>query len=109
MIAVTAHASGSILPVRAKPGAKKDEAIDAHDGALRVAVSAQPEAGKANDAIVALLAELLNLKKSQITLVSGARSKAKKFLIAGLGPDDLIARIEAALTPTIFESPDPEL
>src|SRR3954451_19025638 len=102
MIAVQPHADGSILPVRAKPGAKANAVMEPHGGALRVSVTAAPEAGKANAAIAELLAEALNIKKARITLLTGETSRNKRFLIEGLTPDDLFARIDAALQPTLF-------
>ena len=52
MIALSAHClRGTILPVRAQPGAKKNAVLGERAGALRVAVSAAPERGKANEAI----------------------------------------------------------
>jgi uncharacterized protein (TIGR00251 family) len=109
MIAVKPHAEGSILPVWAKPGAKADALLDEREGALVVAIKAPPVDGKANEAIIDVLSESLNWKRSRIRLVSGDSSRTKRFLIAGLGPDDLLARIDAALTPTMFEPQDPEL
>ncbi|MBX6314288.1 MAG: DUF167 domain-containing protein [Isosphaeraceae bacterium] len=109
MIAVQPHAQGAILPVRARPGAKADALLDEFDGALRVSVTAPPDRGRANEAIVVVLSEALNLRRSQITLLSGETSRSKRFLIRGLSPEDLLARIDAALTPTIYEPPDPEV
>ncbi len=109
MIKVSEHAEGSILPVWAKPGAKKNAIVDEHDGALRVSVTAPPEGGKANEAIVEALAEGLSLRRSQIVLIAGAGARAKRFLVREIGPDDLLARIDAALTPTMFDSIDPEV
>jgi uncharacterized protein YggU (UPF0235/DUF167 family) len=109
MIAVMSHARGVILPVRAKAGAKANELIDERDGALRVAVTAPPEGGRANEAIVRVLADSLNLRTSQITLLTGAGSRSKRFLVAGITAEDLVNRIEAALEPTLFESPDADV
>ena len=109
MIAITDTPDGVILPVRAKPGARFAGLVDEFDGALRVAVTAAPEAGKANEAIVRVLAESLNLRRSQITLVSGSTSRAKKFLIADIRAEDLRIRIDAALEPTVFEPPDADV
>jgi uncharacterized protein YggU (UPF0235/DUF167 family) len=109
MIAVMPHAQGAILPVRAKPGAKENELIDEHNGLLRLAVTAPPESGKANTAIVRLLAETLNLRRAQIILLGGAASRIKRFLITGISPEDLLARIAAALEPTLLEPPDADV
>jgi uncharacterized protein YggU (UPF0235/DUF167 family) len=97
VIAVAAHARGSILPVRARPGARKDALLGAHAGALRVAVTAAPGRGKANAAIAALLAAALDCKAAQIALLSGETAREKRFLIVGLSAADLLARITAAL------------
>jgi uncharacterized protein (TIGR00251 family) len=109
MIDVTPHPEGTILPVRAKPGSKRNEFIDERDKALLVGVTAPPEHGKANEAIVELLATNLNLRRAQIELVGGHTSKIKKFLIRQLSPEDLLTRIEAVLTPTVYEPPDADV
>ncbi len=92
MIALTTHARGTVIPVRAQPGAKKDAVLGVRNGALRVAVTAAPERGKANEAIVEVLAKALKCKRSQITLLSGETSREKKFLIEGLTPEALRGR-----------------
>ena len=84
MIGITDHADGCILPVRAQPGARKAGIIGEHAGALKVAVTAPPEDGRANKALAELLAKALNLKRSQVKLVSGNTSREKRFLIRGL-------------------------
>jgi uncharacterized protein YggU (UPF0235/DUF167 family) len=64
---------------------------------LKVSVTQAPEKGKANKALVELLAKGLALRKSQIELLSGETSAHKRFLIRGLKPDELLRRIEAVL------------
>jgi len=105
MIAVILTVEGAVLPVRAKPGAKYEGLVDEFDGALRVAVTAAPEAGKANEAIIRVLAGSLNLRRSQIELISGATSKSKRFRVAGIGSAELLSRIAAVLEPTVLEPP----
>lgn len=109
MIDVTDNADGAILPVRAKPNSRSEGLVDAVDGALRVAVHAAPERGKANEAIIRVLAETLKLRKSQISLLSGETAKQKRFLVVGISATDLLNRIEAALEPTVYEPPDPDV
>lgn len=103
MIAVQAHDQGSILPVRAKAGAKADSVLDEHNGALRVSVTAPPEGGKANEAIIRVLAGALGLRKAQLILVSGETAREKKFLVTGVSAHDLLNRIDAALSPTLYD------
>jgi uncharacterized protein len=97
VIAVSAHERGSILPVRAQPGARKNALLGERAGALRVAVTAAPERGKANEALAEVLAEALGLRPSQVALLSGETSREKRFLIVGLGPEELLARIASSL------------
>ncbi|MBI1348443.1 DUF167 domain-containing protein [bacterium] len=86
-------ADGVILPVRAQPGSRKNAVTGVHDSRLKVAVTQVAEKGKANDAIAAVLAEALDLKPSQLQLVSGATNPLKKFLVTGMSHQELDERI----------------
>jgi uncharacterized protein (TIGR00251 family) len=103
MISLGDHPDGSILLVRAQPGAKCNAVLGERDGSLRVAVTSPPDQGKANAAIQRFLADVLACKTSQIALMSGGTSRRKRFLISGIRPDALRLRIEKLL-PT----PDPK-
>jgi uncharacterized protein len=97
MILLTDHAEGVLLPVRAQPGARKPGVLGEQAGALKVAVSAAPQDGKANQALVELLRKALGLKRSQVELVSGQTSRDKRFVIRGLAANDLQQRLAALL------------
>jgi uncharacterized protein (TIGR00251 family) len=97
MIALTDHAEGVILPVRAQPGARKAGVQGEQNGALKVAVTAPPEDGKANQALVEALRKALGVKRSQVELVGGRTSRDKRFLIRGLTREELGARLEELL------------
>jgi uncharacterized protein (TIGR00251 family) len=62
-------------------------------GALKLAVTAPPEDGRANAALTKLLRELLGLKRSQVELCSGATGRNKKFLIRGVARAQLAERL----------------
>lgn len=96
MIALEPHAQGTILPVRAQPGARRNEIRGEQEGALKVSVTQIAEKGKANKAVVEVLCHALDLRKSQIELLAGETSHQKRFLIRGLSPADLSARIARA-------------
>lgn len=81
MIALVDHPRGLILPVRARAGARRNEIGGVHNGMLRVAVTAAPEKGKANRAILEMLSDALGRPKSSIELLSGETSPEKRFLI----------------------------
>jgi len=97
MIAIKPHAEGSLLAVRAQPGARKNAVVGEHGGALKIAVTAPPEDGRANEALTDLLREWLGLKRSQVELVAGATNRNKQFLIRELGPEELGDRISKRL------------
>jgi hypothetical protein len=87
------HADGTILPVRAHPGARRNEIRGVQDGMLKVSVTQSPEKGKANKAVIELLSKKLGLKKSQIELIAGETSHQKRFLVREITPDELGERI----------------
>ena len=91
------HAEGVVISVRARGGARKETLATGPDGRLKISVSRAPERGKANQAIIAMLARRLNLKKSAIELLTGRTASQKRFLIRGATVTDVTARIEAAL------------
>ncbi|HZZ78153.1 MAG TPA: DUF167 domain-containing protein [Gemmataceae bacterium] len=84
MIQITEHAQGCVVSVRAQPGARRNAIVGEQAGALKVAVTAPPDKGRANDAIIEVLAEALGLKRSQVELVAGPTSRAKKVLLHGM-------------------------
>ena len=88
---------GVLLPVRAKPKASRNGLAGVHDGRLRVAVTAAPEKGNANAAVLQLLVAALDLKRSQLSLVAGEANPQKTVLVTGIPADELRQRIAAAL------------
>jgi uncharacterized protein (TIGR00251 family) len=97
MIAVVPHPNGAVLPVLAQPGAKRNAILGVRAGALRVAVTAPPDKGKANQAIQALLADALGCRAGQIALLFGATSRQKRFLFEGMTALDLTDRLASLL------------
>ena len=97
MIDIRPHAEGCILAVRAQPGARKNAVVGEQAGALKVAVTAPPEDGRANQAITELLRDWLGLKRSQVELAGGSTNRNKQFLIRGLTAEELRATIEGRL------------
>jgi uncharacterized protein (TIGR00251 family) len=93
-IALEPHPEGTILLVRAQPGARRNEIRGEQNGMLKVSVTQAAEKGKANKALIALLSKELSLRKSQIELISGATSSQKRFLVRKVTLDKLSERIE---------------
>ncbi|HEY7428952.1 MAG TPA: DUF167 domain-containing protein [Gemmataceae bacterium] len=99
MIAITDHAEGCVLSVRAQPGARRAGVQGERAGALKVAVTAPPEDGRANQALVEELRKALSIKRSQVELIGGQTSRDKRFLIRGLTRAELEQRLTALLSP----------
>jgi len=67
------------IRVKAKPSSRKNEVTKLDENYYEVKVTSPPEKGKANEKIRKLLAEYLNIPKSQINLISGQTYKEKVF------------------------------
>ncbi|HJQ98188.1 MAG TPA: DUF167 domain-containing protein [Candidatus Polarisedimenticolaceae bacterium] len=80
------------LKLRVSPRAKRNAILGLRGDTLKVSVTAVPERGKANDAVVELLAGALGVAPSSIELVSGGSSKDKVVEIP-LDPDEIARRL----------------
>ncbi len=79
--------------VRVVPQAKGDGIAGMERGALKVRITAPPVGGKANEALIRFLAELLGLKKRQVKIVRGEKARIKGVKITGLSGKDLRERL----------------
>ena len=86
---------GCTLSVRVHPGARKNSVIGVHEEALKIALTAPPVDGKANETLIAFLAEALRLPRARITIAAGLTSRAKIVRITGRSA----AEVAAALLP----------
>lgn len=83
------------LLLRVQPGASRTKFVGWYGEVPRLAVSAAPVDGAANEAVVVALAKLLRLRPRQVRLIGGATSKSKRFEIEGLTADQLSDRVLA--------------
>jgi uncharacterized protein (TIGR00251 family) len=89
------RASGGVtIQLRVQPRARRVTLDCTAEGGLKAAVTAAPEDGKANDAVVALLAQAWRLPKSTIEIVRGGTAREKTLSITG-EPAALAERISA--------------
>ena len=72
---------GARIAVRVTPRASRNAVLCGQDGAIRVLVTTVPEDGKANQAVVKLLAKALGVAKTRLTLVRGATARDKVFRV----------------------------
>lgn len=94
MCPFTLVGDGVKVTVRVSPKASRDKidgVVDTADGgrALKVAVTAPPEDGKANDAVLRLLAKAWKIPKSAMEVSVGAASRSKTVMIGAAHPRDL--------------------
>ena len=86
------------LMVRVQPGARRNAIVGRMgDGTLKLAVSAPPEGGRANAAVLELLAATLGVRARQLQVVRGAGARSKVVAIEGLEGAQVAERIDAAL------------
>lgn len=87
-----------VLAVHVHPGSGRTVVVGRHGTALKVRVAAPPEAGRANEACAALLAETFGADTAKVELVSGAQSRSKRFRLSGLELDEFRRRLEQVVT-----------
>ena len=81
------------ISIRVHPRSNRNVVEVADDGTVRVRVTASPEKGKANDAVVKLLADRLGAPKSSIAIVRGHRSRNKVVRFDGLDKQEIERRL----------------
>ncbi len=84
--------------VRAVPGARRTALVGVHGDALRVAVREVAEGGRANAALVVVLAETLGVARAAVRIVSGASSRDKRVVVGGVAPEGVRTRLAAHLS-----------
>jgi uncharacterized protein (TIGR00251 family) len=86
------------IALRVAPGAACAKVVGRHGAAWKVRVTAPPEDGKANDAVVRLLADALGVPSGDIAIVSGHGARDKLVALSGIGPDEIERRLTASIT-----------
>ena len=87
-----------MLALRVQPGARRSALLARlASGEWKVAVTASPVEGQANEAVVELVSELLGVKRRQVTLKRGTSSRSKLLEVDGVSAAEAEARLAAAL------------
>lgn len=81
------QADAVVVEVRVIPRASADRIQGEHAGALKVALTAPPVEGAANEALVALIAKALGVPRRDVEIVRGQRSRTKAVRIHGVSED----------------------
>lgn len=81
------------LAVRVRAGARRNRVLGFSGGVLRVQVAAPAVEGKANEVLLAYLAELLGARPRQLAIVRGLRAPAKVVRVDGLDQREIESRL----------------
>ena len=93
MVRLRESKKGLTFDIQVIPHASRAEIAGVQEGAFKVKVTAPPVEGAANDACIKLLAKELGLKKSQMEISSGAKSRKKTVLIKDISKAELVTKI----------------
>lgn len=87
-------ATGYVVAVHAQPGAKRSEISGLHGERLKVRIAAPPLEGRANEALIELLAQRLGLPRSKLRVSKGLQGRTKLVEIADsdIDPNRLLER-----------------
>jgi len=83
--------------VRVHPAARRNAITGVHAGALKVSLTTPPTDGRANQALIAFLAEQFAIPRARVTLLTGANSRSKTLHITGLRADELRTALALSL------------
>jgi uncharacterized protein (TIGR00251 family) len=96
MIPIRETAGGATFSVKVQPRARKNAITGEFGDALKLALTAPPVEGRANEACLAFLAEILDVPRSSITIAAGRSSRSKVILVCGLTAAQVEERLRAA-------------
>lgn len=96
MLELGTSEAGVQFRVKVIPGASRSRIVGEMDGALKVAVAAPPEKGKANQAVLTLLAEALGVKRADLHIETGVTGRYKRCLVSGVGVEQVRQALEQA-------------
>jgi uncharacterized protein len=91
MSILTAH-----IAVKVVPGASRSEIVGWQEDTLRVRIAAPPERGKANAALIELLAQTLGVSKRSVSVISGHTQSRKRVEIIGVSAEDVRSQLAGA-------------
>jgi uncharacterized protein (TIGR00251 family) len=91
-------AASTRVRLRVSPGAGRAQIVGRHGDAWKVRVTAAPEHGRANEAVLRLLSEALAVPRDSLALVSGHGARDKIVELTGVGPALIERRLASAST-----------
>lgn len=91
-------AASTRVRLRVSPGSGRAEIVGRYGDGWKVRVTAAPEQGRANDAVLKLLADALSVPRERLTIVSGHSGRDKIVELTGVGPGLIERRLASAST-----------
>ena len=84
------------FPIRVQPKSSKDQVVGYREGVLQLRVTAPPDKGRANAAVLSMLAQALGVAKSRVRIVRGQTSRNKVVTVESLSPEEVRGILEAS-------------
>lgn len=94
---ITTGEEGVYIDIHVQPKARRPGVRGVHGDRLKLAVAEPANDGRANRAVVAVVADLLKVRRSAITLVAGMTSRRKRVFVEGMGTEDVRQLITSAV------------
>ncbi|MBM4025818.1 MAG: YggU family protein [Planctomycetes bacterium] len=90
---ITENGDGVVFPVKIVPGSSRTAVAGMLENMIKIRVAAPPEKGKANQCLIAFLAQQLGVKKNAVEILSGHTHPVKQVRVAGITAADLLAKL----------------
>jgi uncharacterized protein (TIGR00251 family) len=94
---VTADGDAVVVAVHVQPRAGRTAVVGRHGDAVKIRIAAPPVDDRANDATVALVAEMLDVPAANVQVTSGDKSRLKRVRVTGIDHETALERVETAL------------
>lgn len=95
MISIHDTPAGATFTVKIHPRARKNAITGEVGDTLKLSLTAPPVEGRANDACIEFLANLLKVPRSSVTIASGQNNRSKVIRVSGLSADELQKRLRS--------------
>jgi uncharacterized protein len=93
MLGIQNSPTGTTFAIKVHPRAKRNAITGEVGDALKVALTAPPVDGKANDACIEFFAKLLKVPRSSVTIAAGEKSRNKVIRVAGMSAEEVRDRL----------------
>jgi len=93
MISIHDTPDGATFAIKVHPRARKNAITGELGGALKLSLTAPPVEGRANEACIEFLANLLKVPRSSVTIASGQSSRRKVIRVSGVSADEVETRL----------------